>query len=142
MTVRLLFILCSFFQSCVTVDLHAQTARLTVVWHQVVPKARAHTLPSLQIETQIWQDSIRKTVVSARKNHSVCDTPKTFASNFCSTRVGGRGLVAVRVVGGPGRGGGPGGWEPKFRVSSSPEPLVVFVFTISDIFRGIAVARP
>ena len=42
-TVRPLFLPCSFFQSCVTVDLRAQTARLTVVWLKLCHKsAHAH----------------------------------------------------------------------------------------------------
>ena len=44
MTVRPLFLLCGFFLSCVTVDLHAQTARLTVAGSSCA----TYTLPSLQ----------------------------------------------------------------------------------------------
>ena len=41
-TVRPLFLLCSFFQFSVAVDLHAHTARLTVVWLKLCQK-HAHT---------------------------------------------------------------------------------------------------
>ena len=42
MTVRPLFLLCSFFQCSVAVDLRAHTARLTVVWLKLCQK-HAHT---------------------------------------------------------------------------------------------------
>ena len=42
MTVRPLFLLCSFFQSSVAVDLRAQTAQLTVCLAQVASQRSCH----------------------------------------------------------------------------------------------------
>ena len=56
MTVRPLFLLRGFFQSCVTVDLHAQIARLTVVGSSCATKAHStHNHFCRHVHMYVWQ---------------------------------------------------------------------------------------
>ena len=97
-TVRLLFILCSFFQSCVTVDLHAQTARLTVVWLKLCQK-HAHTRYHLyRLRLRFGGTQFEKPLFPLEKPFRV-----RYSKNICVQLLFPRGGWAW-FGGGPGRG--------------------------------------